>query len=455
MRPIQRWAYALPNLSISMLVMPIAVVVPSLYVKERGIALATMGVILMVARIFDAVADQVVGYLSDITRDRIIGGRKAWLVLGMLVGMPSIYLLCAPPEGAGVVYFTVCSLVAYLCWAMLLIPHTAWGAELSRDYNERTRIVTARSIVGQFGTLAFLIVPILLPTLGLASTTETTLNSSRYVALVLLILLPLTIIPAILLAPRGAAVSLAPPPRLLETLKAMWANKPMRVYGGAFLIAEFGYGVFVSLIFLYLDSYLGLGAKFSHIVIAANVAMLVTLPLWDWAARRFGKKQASALAWLLNSLSLLALLFVDRSASPFIPATVIICVLSVFAGAAAVLAPSILGDIIDYDTFKTGAQRAGNYFALYSLINKIVVAVGGGAAMTFLGLLGYDVAHPEANGPAQNSAMVWTFVLAPAVLRIVALGLLWSYPLDARSQATIRRRLEQREARAARVGVSA
>ena len=56
-----------------MLVMPIAVIVPSLYIKERGVALATMGVILMIARIFDAVADQVIGYLSDVTRNRDAG----------------------------------------------------------------------------------------------------------------------------------------------------------------------------------------------------------------------------------------------------------------------------------------------------------------------------------------------------------------------------------------------
>ena len=150
----------------------------------------------------------------------------------------------------------------------------------------------------------------------------------------------------------------------------------MRVYLSAFLVSEFGYGVFVSIVFLYIDSYLALGAKFSHVVIAANVAMLVTLPVWQWTSRVLGKRGASALAWLLQGLSLFGLLFVPRGDAAFVPLMIVFCAISVFSGAAAVLAPSILGDIVDYDTLRTGGYRAGNYFALYSLINKIVVAIG-------------------------------------------------------------------------------
>ena len=157
----------------------------------------------------------------------------------------------------------------------------------------------------------------------------------------------------------------------------------------------------------------------------------------------------------MQGVTLLGLLAIKPGAASFIPLTIVISIYSVFTGAAAVLAPSILGDIVDYDTLKTGAYRAGNYFALYSLVNKIVVAIGGGAGMIFLGLVGYDVAHPERNGPDANAAMVWTFVLVPVVLRLASLAVLKFYPLDARRQDIIRRRLEQREARARRLQAAA
>jgi glycoside/pentoside/hexuronide:cation symporter, GPH family len=445
------WLYALPNLSISMLVMPVAVIVPSLYIKERGVSLAAMGIILMVARIFDAVADQVLGYVSDITRNRIPGGRKFWVAVGAGVAIPAVYFLSVPPANAGAVYFTVWSLAAYFAWAALLIPYTAWGAELSRGYNERTRIAMVRSVTGQVGALLFLVVPLALPYFHLAVSTDMNLNAVRFVALAIIVLLPATIIPAIFAVPQGVPQIFSPVPRLLETLRALWANLPMRIYAGAFLISELGYGILVSVIFFYIDAYLGLGSKFSVVMILANIGMLVTLPLWEWVSRRFGKKQAWAFSWIGQAAGFLAFALVPRGDSGFIAFTVIFCVGTMFSGAAAVVAPSILADIVDYDTLKTGAYRAGNYFALYGLANKIVVALGGSIALILLGWFHYDVAHPANNGPTANSAMLVICAGLPAILRLGALFLLWRYPLDPRRQSIIRRRLEQREARAQRI----
>lgn len=454
MKARQLWLYSLPNLSISMLVMPIAVIVPSLYVKERGVALATMGVILMLARIFDAIADQVMGYLSDITRNRIPGGRKAWVALGGIVAIPAVYFLCVPPQHAGAVYFTGWSLAAYFAWAALLIPYTAWGAELSREYEQRTRIAMVRSVTGQVGALMFLVTPLVLPYFGFAAGTEMDLNAVFYVAVAIVILLPISIVPALLWVPQGIPQIYAPPPRLLETLRALWKNRPMRCYAGAFLISELGYGIFASIVFIYIDAYLGLGSRFSTVIIIANICMLFTLPMWAPLSKRLGKKQAWAISWVGQALGFLALLLVPRGDEGFVLFTVLISVGTVFSGAAAVVAPSILGDIVDYDTLKTGAYRAGNYFALYGLANKIVVAIGGGLAMVLLGLFHYDVAHPANNGPTENTAMVAICVVAPAVLRLLALFVLWRYPLDARRQSIIRRRLEQREARIQRLQVA-
>jgi glycoside/pentoside/hexuronide:cation symporter, GPH family len=454
LRAHRLWLYALPNLSISMLVMPIAVILPTLYVKERGVALATMGIILMVARIFDAVADQLIGYLSDITRNRVAGGRKSWLVLGAAIAAPSVYFLCVPTASAGAIYFTCWSLAAYFAWAALLIPYTAWGAELSRGCDDRTRITMARSVTGQIGTLLFLATPLALAYFGLAGGTQMDLHAARYVALALVALLPLTILPAIVGVPQGIPHSCAAPADLLMTIRALWANRPLRTYISAFLIAEVGYGVFVSIIFIYIDVYLALGSKFSVVIILSNVCMLASLPLWERVTRVIGKKNAWALSWVGQAIGTLALVLVPHGAPGFIPFTALICVITMFSGAAAVVAPSILADIVDYDTWKTNTYRAGSYFALYSLANKVVVAIGGGVALVLLGFFHYNVAHPERNGVTANTAMLAIFAVVPALLRLAALALLWRYPLDARRQSIVRRRLEQREARMRRVQLS-
>jgi Na+/melibiose symporter-like transporter len=87
---------------------------------------------------------------------------------------------------------------------------------------------------------------------------------------------------------------------------------------------------------------------------------------------------------------------------------------------------------------------------LYSLIDKLAVAVGGGVAFELLSLFHYDAVHPTTNTPSANAAMLGVFACVPAALRLASLALLAHYPLDARRQGIIRRRLDQRETRAAR-----
>jgi len=446
----QLTAYALPNLSIGMLVLPAATIIPSLYIKERELAPAVVGLILMVTRIFDAVADQVIGYLSDLTKTRLPGGRKAWLILGALVAIPSVHFLFAPPAAVGPTYFAFWSIAVYAAWAMLLIPYSAWGAELSRDYNERTRIVTARSIAGQLGSLMFLATPAILMALRLAPSTEVNLHAASYVALALIVLLPLTIVPAVCVVPQGVPQLGSAPADLRSAIRSLVRNRPLQIYLSAFLISEIGYGFFATAIFFYIDAFLQSGDKFIYVIFLANVAMLLSMPVWERVCHYFGKKTGWALSWILQSVSLLAIILVPRGHGGFLPATVLICINSIFAGAALVIAPSILGDIVDYDTCKSGGYHAGNYFALYSLTIKLVVAVGGGLALVLLGWFHYNVRTPAANGTAANSGMIFVFAVAPALFRFLGLGILWLYPLDERCQRIIRTRLQQRETRAAR-----
>lgn len=442
--------FALPNLPLNMMIMPVATIVPSLYVKERGVALATMGVVLMAARIFDAFADQIVGYLSDVTRARLNNARKWWILGGMLLAAPSVYLLFNPPAGAGIVYFTICSLAAYLAWAMLLIPYTAWGAELSRDYQERTRIAAYRGVTGQAGGLVYLAVPLGLHALGLAKTTETDLHSSLYVALILLLLLPVGILPALFGVPAGVAPPKGAPVSLKSAARSLIVNGPMKIYLGSLLIGEIGYGIFATVIFLYIDAYLGIGAKFSYIIMWSTAATLLSLPCWEIISRHIGKRASVMGSWFGQAIILMSLVLVPKGEAGFIPFTALISLSSFLIGSSVVVTPSIMGDVIDYDTLKTGGYRAGNYFALYGLVDKMVVALGGGMAFVMLGWCHYDVVHPKTNGPAANTAMLVVFAVIPSLLKFASLGLLWRYPLNAKRQSIVRRRLEQREARAAR-----
>jgi Na+/melibiose symporter-like transporter len=264
------------------------------------------------------------------------------------------------------------------------------------------------------------------------------------------VLLPATILPALLYAPRGVEQPRAAPVGLISALKALAENGPLQILMVSLLISELGYGIVATLFFLYLDGYLGLGASFSFVILGVNVATLLSLPVWEQISRWTGKRWAIMASWILQSISMFALAFIPRGEAGLVPVIAVMAANSFFTGAGLTVSPSMLGDIVDYDTFKTGGYRAGTYFAISALADKIVVAFGGGLAFVLLGAVGYDAVHPGSNGETANWGMLGVFAILPGVLRLASLIVFARYPLDARRQTLIRKRLEQREARARR-----
>ena len=132
-------AYSLPSAPTSMLMMMLVVYLAPFYASEMGLELAAVGGIFFLARMFDAVSDPLVGNLSDQTRSKF-GKRKPWIALGTPVLMVALYFFFQPPHGVSLTYLTVVAIVFYLSITVVQIPYLSWGAELSRDYNERIRI---------------------------------------------------------------------------------------------------------------------------------------------------------------------------------------------------------------------------------------------------------------------------------------------------------------------------
>ena len=79
-------AYAAPAFSQALIHGPVGTVIQGIYGKHFGVALASIAIVLVVSRVFDAVTDPVIGYLSDRYRSRW-GKRKPWLLVGSLIAV--------------------------------------------------------------------------------------------------------------------------------------------------------------------------------------------------------------------------------------------------------------------------------------------------------------------------------------------------------------------------------
>jgi len=137
--------YGVLTLPFAMINMPVAAYLPPFYTQDLGISLATVGFIVMAARMSDIITDPLIGLLSDRIHFRF-GRRRPWIIMGLPIMMLSSYMLFLPVPPVGSLYLLVWIALLYLGWTFMAIPYTAWGAELSDNYHERSRVTAARQV---------------------------------------------------------------------------------------------------------------------------------------------------------------------------------------------------------------------------------------------------------------------------------------------------------------------
>ncbi len=217
---VQLSALAAPGILSAVMQGPMASVLPTLYAQRFGLNMAVIGSILLVSRIFDAVIDPVIGYLSDITRSPI-GSRKPWLIAGSALATIALYKLYVPGGSAGANYFLGWSLAIFFAWTLSEIPFNAWTLELSRDTNERARIFGYRTFAVYIGGIIIAVAPELVPGSG----GQMTFGVLKALSVGVILAIPLATAACVYFVPRGE-VSETARPHILELYRSIRGNIP-------------------------------------------------------------------------------------------------------------------------------------------------------------------------------------------------------------------------------------
>jgi len=426
-------AYALPALPLAIILFPAYAILPSFYASHTRISLATIGVILLASRLFDAVIDPFIGYLSDNTQSRW-GARKPWLVAGTIASMICVYPLYVPSPDVGPVYYTVWFFLFYLAFTLIEIPHKAWGTDLVRSYMERSEVSTYLGMAFALGNLAFAVVPFL-PSFAGHGYDALTL---RAVAIMVMLLLPLTVGCAIAIAPQGKPVA-QQRTSFRALARGVFSNRPFRHFLLIFVLAGFGQGMFYGAVYLFVDSVLHLRLFFPVVLLADAICTFVAVPLWYRLIARFEKHRAWGMGMIGSAIAVSAMFLVTPGTSGQVLLLVLV-ILRAAAGAVIYVAPhALLGDVVDYDILRARSNRAGNYHALMALVTKANGAAGGGLALILVGLCGFRA------GVENTSVAIGGFKTVVLVLSSVIVAgsgvAAWLFPLDRRRHDIVRRRI--------------
>jgi Na+/melibiose symporter-like transporter len=322
------------------------------------------------------------------------------------------------------------------------VPYTAWGAELSENYGERARITGIRESLQLAGVVAAAGVPFAAAALGVGKSGE--LAAISWVAVA-------AGIPALLLLlwkVPDRPVTDAPEKRRFKRadVKDIFSNRPFARLLSAWFINGLANGIPAALFPLYLDHVLQVDAPArGALILVYFLCGIAAIPLWVWLSDRFGKHHV----WC-GAMALACVAFVWV---PLIPAggvlafSVVCAVTGMALGADLALPPAIQADVIDLDTLRHGRHRAGVFFALWSMGTKLALAAAVGFAFPTLDLLGFQVGGN--NGAHALMALAVIYSLVPIVLKVVAIAMVWNYPITHRRQRAVRRLIERHERRAA------
>jgi len=431
-------AYALPAVPLAILTLPLYVLVPAFYARELMLPIAAVGSALLIVRIIDALADPLVGLFADRWRPEF-GRRRAWLALACIPTALCTYMLFVPAAGAGLAYLIFWGMALSVAWTAAIVPYTAWGAELLPDYAGRVRIAAWREMFALIGTLLALFAQALVPMAGYTGDGAVLMA----LALFILIALPLTSLICVRFVDEPVDLSQRSL-SMFEGLGFMRANKPFLRLIAAFLVNGFANGLPATLFLFYVGEKLSAPDAAGPLLVLYFLCGIAGVPFWLWLARRTSKHVAWCMGMLLACVCFTPAPFLGEGDLTLFAG---ICIGTGLAlGADLVLPPAIQADAIDVDTAASGEQRSGLYFAAWGLATKLALALAVGFAFPVLGAAGFD---PAANLRESSGLAMLGFLYAglPIFLKLIAIALMWRFPLDRDTQTQLRATIEGNRAR--------
>ena len=422
------------------------------YMESLGIALKIATLIFMLAKLWDAISDPIMGFITDNTRSKY-GRRKPYLLIGGVATIFGLFLLFAPIRewGVDVNGAIAYMIVMYLVWNTIStisqVPYCSLAGDISPSHQARNDANTIKLVFSAAGAgLAYLIPLLLLEayTLPEGEAWLPKLSATEFWIIITAVFGLLfgggLVISALKVKERIQPTTPKEKFDFKQFVKGYAVplkNKSFRWHLGMYA-TSFACADVISALAVYYatDVWRGhqlFGMNFSSLFIVAPlmVAAVVAFPIVRYAMNKKTKQFAFRIGLPFYIIGGILLAVMDPSWTPPIVVPIVSFLMGLGFGGAQMMPWIIFADTVDVEEFATGNRPTASYSGMMTLIRKVVGAVSVGMIGPILQEAGGYITKTNSWDPdpvqSEQSLLTIRLLMGILVAVLIAISLFSSF----------------------------
>ena len=431
------------------------------YTDVFGINAAQIAILFLVARVWDAINDPIMGGIIDRLPPRKTGRFRPWIYFFSFPMMISLVLLFLPVYdwfGMSSTQLLIYAYITYIFYGMMYtgvnIPYGSMATVMTNDIKERSTLSMARTVGAGIGQMAgSVIFPLVV--YSVAANGAKYLDGHKLFAATLVIVgfqfvayqlnYRLTRENVIAPAKKKGEASIG------KTLASLVKNRPFVTLSLASMLLIAG-NMFTNTANGYLlKNYYETPGLQSLVPIATYLPMALSIPFLNKLVMKFGKKELCGFGAFIAAAAYLVM-FIWKIPNPYI-FMAFLFVTGIGLSFFTMEVWAIVSDAIDYQDKLTGRREEGTSYAIFSFFRKMGQTVAGVGFNALLGVIGYVSAEAGAGEVVQqttevNNGIYTLATLVPFILYIImALLMQFGYNIKRDDAIALKEELEERNAK--------
>ena len=417
------------------------------YTDIVGLAPAAAAAIMMIARVWDAVNDPMMGAIAERTRSKF-GRFRPYILFGSpLLAIFSVLCFTHPFAGsskAGVIYAAVTYIITGMLYTLVNIPYGALAAVMTEDAEQRNKINASRNVGMNVGILIVNGITANVMLFFSGKGAEVANGNGYFMTALVYAIISIPCFLAVFFTSKEQVVPEVTKEKfsLKTTITGLVTNKNLMILLVIMILQMAAWMGRIGVVIYYIMYCLGSFTLIPVIMLAPSVCGIVSSLLVPKVMSKLGKRVTLQIAVTCQGLALLAMYF-----TPFDNLTLII-IESGLVGFFNVSFPcslSLLGDAIDYNEYKTGIRNDGIAYATYGLAQKLGNAIGASVGVLLLAAFGY-VANAQQT-PETLHGINMVVNLMPAIIFFLTAIFAFTWRLKDSEADEVRAKLHERKSK--------